>query len=292
MLKIPIIGSRPEWQRNINPWPSDRRRTLASNHPGTGNQHLGSFIIDDTITAVIEPQSFVCDCIVRGLQAGGLDGTVNGFPDVASYLERLPDVQMASIVLLSALHTTGQKLDQDLERLRHYCRDAAKIVIIGHVEGPLNQYAIQNGLRGVFPANLPLQIAIEALKWIRAGGVYVPANDGEQRHSATTLEALFTSKQIKVIEGLKKGKSNKAIAYELNICESTVKVHVRAIMRKLECRSRTEVVFKVGELLEQKREPTAIAVSHRDRSFEAAETVSSRNRTANGDEPEGFFTAF
>ncbi len=292
MLKIPIImGNRPEWQRSISPWPSDRRRTLPGNYRGAGSQYSGSFIIDDTITTVIEPQSFVRECIVKSLQAGGLTGTVNGFPDVASYLERAPDVQMASMVLLSALHTTSHKLDQDLERLRLYCRDAAKIVIIEHVDRPLNQYAIQNGLRGVFPANLPLQVAIEALKWIRAGGVYIPANDGEQRHNATALEALFTSKQIKVIEGLKKGKSNKSIAYELNICESTVKVHVRAIMRKLECRSRTEVVFKVGELLEQKREPAVITFPDRERSFEVAGPVRPQGRSTNGDESGGFFTA-
>jgi hypothetical protein len=38
------------------------------------------------------------------------------------------------------------------------------------------------------------------------------------------------------------GKSNKLIAYELSMCESTVKVHIRQIMKKLNVSNRTQVV--------------------------------------------------
>jgi hypothetical protein len=46
-----------------------------------------------------------------------------------------------------------------------------------------------------------------------------------------------------VVESLRQGKPNKIIAYELNLCESTVKVHVRNIMKKLRAKNRTEVAF-------------------------------------------------
>jgi DNA-binding NarL/FixJ family response regulator len=42
---------------------------------------------------------------------------------------------------------------------------------------------------------------------------------------------------------LRKGTPNKIIAYELNMCESTVKVHVRNIMKKLKAKNRTEVAY-------------------------------------------------
>lgn len=42
---------------------------------------------------------------------------------------------------------------------------------------------------------------------------------------------------------LRQGKSNKHIARELNMCEATVKVHVRHIMRKLSVANRTEVAL-------------------------------------------------
>ena len=50
------------------------------------------------------------------------------------------------------------------------------------------------------------------------------------------------------MEALRRGKANKIIAYELNLRESTVKVHVRNIMKKVKATNRTEVVFKLNDL--------------------------------------------
>jgi DNA-binding NarL/FixJ family response regulator len=58
---------------------------------------------------------------------------------------------------------------------------------------------------------------------------------------------LFTPRQTAVVESLRRGKANKVIAFELNMCESTVKVHVRNVMRKLKARNRTEVAFLTYE---------------------------------------------
>jgi DNA-binding NarL/FixJ family response regulator len=42
---------------------------------------------------------------------------------------------------------------------------------------------------------------------------------------------------------LQRGEQNKIIAHKLGMCESTVKVHIRHIMRKLNARNRTQVVL-------------------------------------------------
>ena len=69
---------------------------------------------------------------------------------------------------------------------------------------------------------------------------------------ATERQArLFTNRQSAVFEALKRGKANKTIAYELNMRESTVKVHVRHVMRKLKATNRTEAVYKLNELGDQ-----------------------------------------
>ena len=52
-----------------------------------------------------------------------------------------------------------------------------------------------------------------------------------------------------MIQAIRQGKSNKVIAYELNMCESTVKVHVRNIMKKLNARNRTDVAIKGADLV-------------------------------------------
>jgi DNA-binding NarL/FixJ family response regulator len=63
--------------------------------------------------------------------------------------------------------------------------------------------------------------------------VFAERTDGEQ----------LTSRQAAVVEALRTGKPNKIIAFELNMRESTVKVHVRNIMKRLKGRNRTEVAF-------------------------------------------------
>jgi DNA-binding NarL/FixJ family response regulator len=60
---------------------------------------------------------------------------------------------------------------------------------------------------------------------------------------------MFTARQTAVIAALRQGKQNKIIAYELNMRESTVKVHVRNIMKKLNATNRTEVAYLTNQLL-------------------------------------------
>jgi DNA-binding NarL/FixJ family response regulator len=53
-----------------------------------------------------------------------------------------------------------------------------------------------------------------------------------------------------VIDALRRGKPNKIIANELNMRESTVKVHVRNIMKKLNATNRTQVAYLATRLLD------------------------------------------
>ena len=56
-----------------------------------------------------------------------------------------------------------------------------------------------------------------------------------------------------MLTALREGKANKIIAYDLNMCEGTVKVHVRNIMKKLKARNRTEVIYKTMDLFQSQR---------------------------------------
>lgn len=83
------------------------------------------------------------------------------------------------------------------------------------------------------------------------GGTFLPneiVNDwlspAANRDSTRDMPFMgFTPREVEVLPRLKEGKFNKTIAYELNIAESTVKIHVRHIMRKLNALNRTQVVY-------------------------------------------------
>ena len=63
------------------------------------------------------------------------------------------------------------------------------------------------------------------------------------------LQAL-TRKQLLVLERMTKGESNKQIAYNLDIAETTVKAHVSAILQKLDVDSRTQAVIAASRIEE------------------------------------------
>jgi DNA-binding NarL/FixJ family response regulator len=111
-------------------------------------------------------------------------------------------------------------------------------------------------VRGYVPTSLSINIAVQAMELARAGGAFVPASSLIAAHrvpdgvsnAMQKSNGLFTARQAAVVDALRRGKANKIIAYELKMRESTVKVHVRNIMKKLHATNRTEVAYITNRL--------------------------------------------
>jgi DNA-binding NarL/FixJ family response regulator len=106
-----------------------------------------------------------------------------------------------------------------------------------------------------------------ALEMILAGGTYVPAEifcqatPGEDKWSSTTCNAApgdavqavegvsFTDRELAVLRRIMRGVSNKEIARDLSIAESTVKIHVRSICRKSGTKNRTQAALFAEKFL-------------------------------------------
>ncbi len=124
---------------------------------------------------------------------------------------------------------------------------------IGHI--------LRVGARGYIPTSWSSAEVIQALKRVEAGAVHVPADMlphlfetfHSGRHAGNNErmqeKRKFTPRQLEVLRLVRQGKPNKIIAYELDMQESTVKVHVREIMKKLKVSNRTQAAFRAGQLL-------------------------------------------
>ena len=93
------------------------------------------------------------------------------------------------------------------------------------------------------------EIAIEVMRFVLAGGTYVSVDcllvtDQLSLQASAPRLSILTSRELSVVRAIQQGKSNKVIAHELNMCSSTVKVHVRNVMRKLNAKNRTDVAMK------------------------------------------------
>lgn len=116
--------------------------------------------------------------------------------------------------------------------------------------------ALEFGAKGYIPSSVTIDVCIEAIALSLAGGVFLPASSvlamrqvlESEVSVERPLDSMFTARQIEVVNALRRGKANKIIAYELNLRESTVKVHIRNIMKKMKATNRTEVAYKLNEL--------------------------------------------
>jgi len=68
------------------------------------------------------------------------------------------------------------------------------------------------------------------------------ANDGARRMEAEKRLEALTSRQRETLVRMASGKANKQIAFELNISERTVKMHVAAVLLALNARTRADAI--------------------------------------------------
>ena len=54
---------------------------------------------------------------------------------------------------------------------------------------------------------------------------------------------MLSGREAAILGGLVLGAANKVIAYQLKITEATVKVHVKAILRKIRVKNRTQAAI-------------------------------------------------
>jgi DNA-binding CsgD family transcriptional regulator len=90
-------------------------------------------------------------------------------------------------------------------------------------------------------------LAAEAAHEVAALGESVGRRLG-RRAAADAEGAGLSRRELEVVRLVAVGRTNKEIAQELFLSPRTVDMHVRNILRKLECRSRVEAAHRAGEL--------------------------------------------
>jgi DNA-binding NarL/FixJ family response regulator len=210
-----------------------------------------------TRIAVIDDNALARSCLMQCLTAMEADFVAEGYRGVEDW-RQMSVPSSTSIVLLCA---TGQKsteiaVHQNVDVVIEAAPEAGVIVVSDFEDRTEIIGALERGARGFISMSSELEVAIAAIRLVRAGGTFVPASGLMSRplpaasvdEVEISAKGRFTERQLEVIERLRKGESNKIIAYKLSMGECTVKVHVRNIMRKLKARNRTEIAFLTNDM--------------------------------------------
>jgi DNA-binding NarL/FixJ family response regulator len=208
--------------------------------------------VDHKTIVVVERNAFLRDCLLRSVTEYS-EGRAAGCATLSD-LAHFGSPGRSIVVLLSTLSLSEEEADAELAQLTDM-NPRTRTMVLGKNDD-LNKVllALSQGANGYISISAGFDIFVQALRFVGAGGTYVPAQcllEAKQAPPVASEPAsttLFTNRELAVIQAIRKGKPNKVIAYELNLCESTVKVHVRHIMKKLHARNRTDVAIKSAEL--------------------------------------------
>ena len=226
---------------------------VASGRPGRAPKNLNISI------ALIDPKPLTRRSIAEML--------ANALPDymtlTAASCEELLALTSSPhliIVYIRSAGVTDAFVQEALELVRLRLPDARVIVLSDRDDVRNINEALSCGARGYIPTSVEAEVAFAALTLIEAGGTYIPVHE---RRSATgkpdigvegdrrglPVELDLTPRELSVLDLLREGKPNKLIAAGLNMEESTVKVHVRNILKKLRAANRTEAASIANRLL-------------------------------------------
>ena len=172
-------------------------------------------------------------------------------PDVVLLDMRMPDANGVSV--LKKLRESGVSVPIAMLTTSSEERDLVE--------------SLRNGAQGYLLKDMEPEELVGALRRIVAGETVVTpqlagtlaralsSQDEEPEEEDTPLSEL-TPREREIIEHLAAGQSNKVIARELGITDGTVKLHVKAILRKLNVRSRVEAaVIAVEQGLGRRHQP-------------------------------------
>ncbi len=186
------------------------------------------------------------------VQAASLDEAVEK-------LSARPDISLS----LFDLAMPGMESPANLRAVRD-CFETLRVAVVSSSKNRQDILsALEAGVHGYVPKGLGVADLAHALQLIVDGVIYVPPSIADlpaQGQPAPTREtappapkaalAILTPRQRGVLELLVQGKSNKAIARDLDLGEGTVKVHMAALFRSLGVRTRTAAAVAGGRLLQ------------------------------------------
>jgi len=118
----------------------------------------------------------------------------------------------------------------------------ARILILTTYDGDEDIYrGMRAGAKAYLLKDTPREELLQCIRAVYGGESYIPPAVAAKLASQVSGERL-TTREMEILALIARGRSNKAIARELDISEGTVKTHVKSILQKLDATSRTEAV--------------------------------------------------
>ena len=183
--------------------------------------------------------------------------------DTSTAIPQIPathDTPPTLILICETLSPEGYA--ELLGELKDRCHGARLVLLADHLEPEAIGQLIEAGLNGLCSTTMSHQSLIKALELVMLGETFLPASIGFalfDRISAQKPKLMvlgdpaaanrFSDRERQILRLLTTGASNKMIARELGLAEATVKVHLKAVLRKVRAENRTQAAMWATQFL-------------------------------------------
>jgi DNA-binding NarL/FixJ family response regulator len=215
----------------------------------------------DSVVALVDQSRLRRECLKLALTEHEPAWRILDLGSAEDVLRLAEGGQKFDLLLLGA--ATAELVDLAQVEMLHQALPETPIVVVAENDNPHRARLILNaGTRGFLPASLSLKVLLGALDLVLAGGVYVPSSlidagpprtsTGQTPKRQNEPWSELTRRQRDVLALIAQGKSNKLIADALTMSESTVKAHVKQIIKRLHVANRTQAaLLATGSLAPQ-----------------------------------------
>lgn len=172
----------------------------------------------------------------------------SGFANTIKFLQNQKDV---NLLILNA-EMQDMPWQEALKEIRRVSK-ALILIISTSADARTLKTILAAGADGYLSKRADADELSLALRLIKNGETYISQNN----NSGVPLNNLggaesglktLTNRQSQVLDLIAQGKSNKQIAYDMGVSESTVKLHINALLRTLHVSNRTQAVVTAQKM--------------------------------------------
>ena len=162
-------------------------------------------------------------------------------------------------VVLVDLHLPQRAALEAVAAIRAACPDARILVLTLSEQAAELSAALHAGADGYLVKNLDDGLLVTSVQHALNGAVVVAAaaahvdalhlrrEDGERARDRPHGGVPLSPREREILLRVARGESNKEVGRELGVAESTVKIHIQHILRKLELTSRVQAAVYAAE---------------------------------------------
>jgi len=164
--------------------------------------------------------------------------------------------QLKPQVILLDLNMPGMSGVETLQLMRQDCPDSAVVMLTVSEDAEDLSTALRAGASGYLLKNIDTDYLTRAIRRAAAGETVVAEamtaklvaqlQNGAAAPVPSELDRL-TPREREILDCLARGDSNKGIARHLDLAESTVKIHVQSVLKKLKLSSRVQAAVYAVE---------------------------------------------